>query len=153
MVRPNPPTWNKNPLLALAHTVTPYSETEKKGLDRTHWFLNEGSGYRTLQATKPQTIGYALTDSPIALLAWIYEKLHDWTDDYPWTDDEILTWISIYWFSNAGPAAACRIYYEAIHVSSEGVSRDRTGEWIDRVYLGLAYAPRELGIPPRIWGK
>ena len=32
-----------------------------------------------------------LADSPVALLAWIYEKSHDWTDDYPWTDDEILT--------------------------------------------------------------
>lgn len=52
--------------------------------------MNEGSGYRVLQTTKPQTLGYALQDSPVALLAWIYEKLHDWVDDYPWTDDEIL---------------------------------------------------------------
>lgn len=40
------------------------------------------------QATKPQTIGYSLADSPVGLLAWIYEKLVSWTDDYPWTDDE-----------------------------------------------------------------
>ncbi len=40
------------------------------------------------QATKPQTIGYSLADSPVGLLAWIYEKLVSWTDEYPWTDDE-----------------------------------------------------------------
>lgn len=40
------------------------------------------------QATKPQTLGYSLTDSPVGLLAWIYEKLVEWSDSYPWTDDE-----------------------------------------------------------------
>lgn len=69
------------------------------------------------QASKPQTLAYALNDSPVALLAWIYEKLHDWTDSYPWTDDEIFTWISIYQFSRAGPGAAHRIYYEVNHTA------------------------------------
>lgn len=41
-----------------------------------------------MQSTKPQTIGYSLADSPVGLLAWIYEKLINWVDDYPWTDDE-----------------------------------------------------------------
>jgi hypothetical protein len=40
------------------------------------------------QATRPQTLGYSLADSPVGLLAWIYEKLVEWTDGYPWTDDE-----------------------------------------------------------------
>ena len=40
------------------------------------------------QATKPQTLGYGLADSPVGLLAWIYEKLVDWADGYPWTDNE-----------------------------------------------------------------
>ena len=40
------------------------------------------------QCTQPQTIGYSLADSPVGLLAWIYEKLHNWTDSYPWEDDE-----------------------------------------------------------------
>lgn len=96
MIRANPPAWTSHPLLALTHSITPYSEAEAGGLDRAKWFLNEGSGYHKLQSTKPQTIGYALADSPVALLAWIYEKLHDWTDDYPWTDDEILIWVSTY---------------------------------------------------------
>ncbi|KAK4998834.1 hypothetical protein LTR66_002024 [Elasticomyces elasticus] len=152
MVRANAPTFSQNPLLALQHSILPYSERERKGKERSDWFLNEGSGYRTLQATKPQTIGYAFSDSPVALLAWIYEKLHDWTDDYPWTDDEILTWVSIYLFSTAGPAASVRIYYEAIHTTT-GVTRDRTSQWIPKVKLGLCYAPQELTIVPRTWGR
>lgn len=91
------PTWLKHPVLALEHRVKPYSQHERNGFARSAWFLKEGSGYGAMHSTKPQTIGYALADSPVALLSWIYEKLHDWTDDYPWTDDEILTWISIYW--------------------------------------------------------
>ena len=45
-------------------------------------------GYFHQQATKPQTLGYSLADSPVGLLAWIYEKLIAWSGDYPWTDDE-----------------------------------------------------------------
>ncbi|KAJ7693074.1 hypothetical protein B0H17DRAFT_1280350, partial [Mycena rosella] len=44
------------------------------------------------------------------VFAWIYEKLVAWTDEYPWVDDEVLTWMSIYWFLRAGPAASLRIY-------------------------------------------
>ena len=124
----------------------PYSDRDKAGFARSKWFLDEGSGYRLIQSTKPQTPGYGVADSPVGLLAWIYEKLHDWTDDYQWTDDEILTWISIYWFSTAGPAASFRIYYEATH--TDGVHRERTQSWIPKVKLGLLHAPKELTVVP-----
>lgn len=154
MIRGNPPKLTSQPLLALQHALKPYNEKERRGLERTNWFLKEGSGYRTEQGTKPQTLGYALADSPIGLLAWIYEKLHDWTDDYPWTDDEILTWISIYWFSTAGPAASLRIYYEAIHTNDPSdPSRDSTANWVPNVKLGLCYMPKELGVVPKTWGR
>jgi hypothetical protein len=48
----------------------------------------DGRGYFKLQSTRPQTVGYALADSPVGLLAWMTEKLVDWTDAYPWEDDE-----------------------------------------------------------------
>lgn len=115
MVRAHPPTWSENPLLALQHAIMPYSGKDKAGFDRSRWFEKEGFGYNLTQSTKPQTLAYALNDSPVALLAWIYEKLHDWTDSYPWTEDQILTWVSIYWFSRMGPGAAHRIYYEVMH--------------------------------------
>ncbi|TKA81445.1 hypothetical protein B0A49_00288 [Cryomyces minteri] len=153
--RAKPPSWRQNPLLALQHFLTPYSERDKRGLARTEWFFNESSGYRAEQSTKPQTLGYALADSPVALLAWIYEKLHDWTDSYPWTDDEILTWISIYRFSTAGPAASLRIYYEATHAPdpSGAITRDHAALWVPHVKLGLTYSPFELVVVPKTWGR
>ncbi|CAG9939755.1 unnamed protein product [Clonostachys rosea f. rosea IK726] len=86
----------KTPLQYLLHAILPYSKEEKAGLARTAQFQVTGTGYSTEQGTKPSTLGLSLADSPLGLLAWIYEKLHDWSDAYPWTDDEVLTWISIY---------------------------------------------------------
>ncbi|KAK8156403.1 Alpha/Beta hydrolase protein [Phyllosticta citrichinensis] len=80
-----------NMVRAFPPNVASYSEAEKQGLERSAWFVKDGAGYNLQQRTKPQTIGYALTDSPVACLAWTYEKLHDWTENYPWTDDEVLT--------------------------------------------------------------
>jgi pimeloyl-ACP methyl ester carboxylesterase len=154
LIRAFPPKWTKNPWQAAKHALVPYTEKEKQGFDRGRWFTAEGSGYNVEQRTKPQTIGYALADSPVALLAWIYEKLHDWTDSYPWTDDEILTWISIYQFSTAGANASVRIYYEAVH-SPGKLLKDRDGvtRWIPKVKLGLAYFPKELSVIPKTWGR
>jgi hypothetical protein len=79
--------------------------------------------------------------------------LHDWTDSYPWTDEEILTWISIYWFSTAGPAASVRIYYEATY-SHGKIVRDRTTllDWVN-IPLGMAFFPKELAIVPKTWAR
>lgn len=154
MIRCQPPKFFSHPLQYLQHTLMPYSEKDKRGFERTEWFSKEGRGYNLQQSTKPQTIGYALADSPVALLAWIYEKLHDWTDNYPWTQDEILTWISIYWFSTAGPAASVRIYYEAVHSKGKRLgSRDDTVKFIPKVPLGLARFPKELGVLPWTWAR
>ena len=151
MIRGGRPSWTSNPILALQHAFTPYTSRDHAGLARTSWFFKTGSGYRTQQQTKPQTLGYALADSPVGLLAWIYEKLHDWTDEYPWTNDEILTWVSIYWFSTAGPAANLRIYYESYNDHSTGVERSQ--QYISRVKLGLARFPRELTVVPKTWAR
>lgn len=149
----NFPTFTTHPTLALTslvrHALSLYTPREAESLERFKtWWTGDGRGYLAEQSTKPQTIGYALNDSPVALLAWIYEKLHDWTDAYPWTDDEILTWISIYWFSTAGPAAASFIYYEVLHDSKLSVQIIQG--YIDTP-LGLAYFPKEVGNAPRAW--
>ncbi|MCJ1306624.1 hypothetical protein MMC25_000267 [Agyrium rufum] len=147
------PSFGTQPLLALQHAVSPYTEKEKAGLARTKWFETEGSGYNQQQRTKPQTLGYALSDSPAGLLAWIYEKLVDWSDDYPWSDAEILAFVGIYWYSKAGPEASLRIYYESGHVGENGFSRKRATEWVDKVKLGVALFPRELYRLPNLWSK
>ncbi|KAJ8068330.1 hypothetical protein OCU04_003892 [Sclerotinia nivalis] len=155
MVTGKQPSFTKNPLLALQHATTPYSQTDRDGLARTKWFADEGRGYFLEQATRPQTLAYALHDSPTALLAWIYEKLHDWTDSYPWTDDEIFTWISIYYFSRAGPGAAHRIYYEVTH-TTPGAGKITQGDiesFIAGPKLGLTFNPMELVLLPKTWGR
>ncbi|KAL2362470.1 hypothetical protein RJZ56_004643 [Blastomyces dermatitidis] len=106
-----------------------------------------------------KTLVYALHDSPI--VAWINEKLHDWSDAYPWTDDEILTWICIYAFSRAGPGAAHRIYFEVAH--ADAAIKNQYGklvtlnyggmlEYTEEVKIGLTYNPKELETLPTRWG-
>ncbi|KAI1175824.1 microsomal epoxide hydrolase [Nemania sp. FL0916] len=154
-----PPEFLKNPLLALQHAVVPYNKRELAGKARAAWFVDEGRGYNLEQSTKPQTLGYGLTDSPVALLAWIYEKLHDWTDGYPWTDDEVCTWVSIYWFSTAGPAASTRIYYERKHAAEYNDKHKHTDrlrqpdirKYSPGVKLGYSHFPMDLAILPKTW--
>ncbi|KAI0075232.1 alpha/beta-hydrolase [Panus rudis PR-1116 ss-1] len=140
-----PPQLTKAPLQFLKYLVTPLNQKEKEGLARNKKFRENGDGYFQEQCTKPQTIGYSLSDSPVGLLAWIYEKLHDWTDNYPWTDDEVLTWVSIYWFSKAGPAASLRIYYETVHAGDL-----YNAKWT-KVPCGTSYFPKELIQVPKAW--
>lgn len=149
MVVPKMPSISSNPLVLL-QTLLPWSKAEKEGVERTKWVQQEGFGYFKEQSTKPQTIGYSQTDSPIGLLAWIYEKLHDWTDAYPWTDDEVLTWVSIYVFSTAGPVGGTRLYYEAMHDKDLAMAK-QVGGYVPHVKLGLARFPKEMALLPKAW--
>jgi hypothetical protein len=146
-----PPFPWRNPIIFLQSLSLVFSAAARAGFARTRLYQSSGSGYLALQDSKPQTIGYALADSPVALLAWMVEKLHDWTDGYGWTDDEMLTWVSIYQFSRAGPAASVRIYYESTH-APELTRADMLTRWIPRVPLGLAYLPKEIAVLPMAWG-
>lgn len=139
--------------LVYARTMLPWSAAEKAGAKRAQWMQQEGFGYFKEHATKPQTIGYSQTDSPVGLLAWIFEKLADWTDDYPWTDSEVLTWISIYWFATAGPVGGTRLYYESMHDPAGPMGGSKLRNYIPDVKLGLARFPKELGLPPKAWHR
>lgn len=109
-----PPYPWRRPLIFLQSLLTiPFSAKDRASIARSMDYVNRGNGYMRQQETRPQTLGYGLHDSPVGLLAWIYDKLYSWSNEYPWTDDEILTWVSIYYFSSAGPTASTRIYFEA----------------------------------------
>ncbi|KAJ7447329.1 Alpha/Beta hydrolase protein [Mycena galericulata] len=125
------------------------TEKEKAGVARVQWFRSRGSGYSAEQSTQPQTLGYALADSPVGLLAWIYEKLVNWTDGYPWEDDEVLTWISIFWFSRAGPAASLRIYFEA--GNRDMFKAFSTTDPLPKIPLGVSRFPKDLIVLPKSW--
>ena len=79
-------------------------------------FAEIGSGYREIQRTKPQTIGYLLDDSPAGLAGWIVEKFRDWSDcdgdpERSFTKDQLLTNVMVYWVTRTG-ASAARLYWE-----------------------------------------
>lgn len=113
------------------------------------WSSAEGA-YAAEHATKPQTLAYAMTDSPVGLAAWIVEKFRAWSDcdgdiERVFTMDELLTDVSIYWFGQMLDASF-RIY-------KENRLRPLTFEASERVAtpLGVAAFPRELPTPPRSW--
>ncbi|MFF4193187.1 epoxide hydrolase family protein [Nonomuraea sp. NPDC001831] len=85
---------------------------DKLILSRMHAFQQDGSGYLAIQNTRPQTIGYGLADSPLLQLAWIAEKVHEWTD-LPVDRDQLLTTVSLYWFTGSGASAAHTLYEQA----------------------------------------
>jgi pimeloyl-ACP methyl ester carboxylesterase len=94
------------------------TEEEQFQLSRFPWYQQQESGYAIEQGTKPQTIGYALADSPAGQLAWIAEKFHGWTqnDGHPEdaiSRDEILDNVMVYWLTNTG-ASSARLYWQSI---------------------------------------
>ena len=96
------------------------TEGEKMRLRRLRELQAEGKGYLQIQSSKPQTLAYGLADSPIGQLAWIVEKFEAWTNiDAPLPHDavdrdQLLTNVSLYWFTRTG-ASAANFIYEASH--------------------------------------
>jgi len=105
-----------------------FSEFEKASLTRLQNFLGDGNGYFQLAATRPQTVSYALTDSPAGLLAWITEKFKEWT--FPRADlpeaaierDHMLTNIMLYWVTGT-IGSSLHLYWENMH--ARGWHQDR----------------------------
>jgi epoxide hydrolase len=105
-------------LPGMADRLDPGDPVDKQILDRMDAFRTEGSGYLAIQNSRPQTIGYGLVDSPLLQLAWIAEKVHEWTD-LPVDRDQLLTTVSLYCFTGCGATAAHTLYEQA-HSSDWG---------------------------------
>jgi pimeloyl-ACP methyl ester carboxylesterase len=134
----------------LGEQLPPTTPEEQAFLEKgASWSALEG-GYAALQATKPQTLSFALTDSPLGLAAWIAEKVRAWSDcngdiESVISMDTLLTDISLYWFSDS-LTASLRLYKEnrlrpLIFAPGERVIPP----------LGVALFPHELPMPPRSW--
>ncbi len=96
------------------------SSQEKQWLEDSRRFASAGSAYAHQQATRPQTIGYALVDSPVGLAAWILDKFESWRDPAlaPMSRDRLLDNLCLYWFSASG-ASAARLYWESYQRSRD----------------------------------
>jgi pimeloyl-ACP methyl ester carboxylesterase len=116
--------------------------------ERTKDWVRERQAYGVLQSTRPQTLAYALTDSPVGQLAWIAEKFAEWTDPRDRPDgavdrDLLLTNVMVYWLTRTAGSAA-RIYYERAHTDGWGAPPEPS-----TAPTALADFPRENFIPVR----
>lgn len=120
---------------------TDLSAVERERLAGAERVRDEGTGYADLQSTRPQTIAYALADSPVGQLAWIVEKFREWTDpDRELPQDAVdldllLTDVTLYWLTGTGPTSA-HLYYEN---RIAGLKHERSG-----VPTGIAVFPHDV---------
>jgi pimeloyl-ACP methyl ester carboxylesterase len=123
------------------------SDDDKAGLGAMAHFQREESGYAIEQATKPQTLGAALNDSPAGLLSWIVEKFRTWSDcdgdpENVFTRDQLLTNVMLYWVTRTITSSA-RLYWE-------NKNSAESPEYVP-VPTGVARYPKEVLRFPRAW--
>ncbi|MBV8925385.1 MAG: epoxide hydrolase [Bradyrhizobium sp.] len=119
---------------------------EARALNAIKYYRDWDSGYSKQQSTRPQTIGYALTDSPAGQAAWILEKFWAWTDcdgdpQTVLTRDELLDNVMLYWVS-ATASSSARLYWESF---------GRPRPYKVTVPTGVAVFPKEIVPPVRRW--
>jgi pimeloyl-ACP methyl ester carboxylesterase len=142
-------------LLAVRRDITPPAtptEDERRYLDQLAYWLREETGYLQIQGTKPQSLAYGLTDSPVGLCAWIVEKFRTWSDcggdvERRFSKDVLLTNVMLYWVTGA-IGSSFWPYYARAH-SRWPISETRP------VKVPTAYAlfPKEILHPPRAWAE
>jgi microsomal epoxide hydrolase len=132
--------------------VPPLTEDEEAALNGLAGWRRHGAGYQEIQGTKPQTLGYALEDSPVGLCAWIVEKFSAWSDGgdgtaapTSFTFDQLLTNVTTYWVTGTA-ASSTRIYWEMRQAGRNALPQSRVD-----VPTGIANYPAEVTRMPRSW--
>ena len=124
------------------------TDFEKDALADAQHYWDWDSGYSKEQSTRPQTLGYGLTDSPVGQAAWIIEKLWAWTDcqghpENALTRDELLDNVMMYWLPGAA-ASSARMYWESFRVITQ------KQETVN-IPTGVSIFPREIFRASRRW--
>jgi pimeloyl-ACP methyl ester carboxylesterase len=123
---------------------------EQAALAQINYFFTYGAGYHREQSTRPQTIGYALTDSPVGQAAWIYEKFGEWTDSGYNPEgllglDAMLDDISLYWLTGTA-ASSARLYWEDYSATAPPLT-------ILDLPVGVSVFPKEIVRTPLVWAE
>ena len=131
------------------------TEREKAALARIQRAQQRGGGYGRQQSTRPQTLGYALADSPMGQAAWILEKFFEWTDcdgrpENAISRDELLDNVMFYWLTDSGTSSA-RIYWENNQSALAGGYDEHAVEI--KVPTGCSIFPKEITPTPRNWAE
>jgi microsomal epoxide hydrolase len=119
-------------------------------------FIQDGMGWQKIQSTRPQTLAYALTDSPVGQLAWIVEKFKEWTDSDKAPEDAVqrdhlLTNVMIYWLT-ATAGSSAQLYYESAH-GDEEFAQTWGGPWPLAMPVGVAFFPEDAVRPIRSFAE
>ena len=136
-------------------TLDDLTDAERAALADLRRASELDSGYSKEHATRPQTIGYSLTDSPAGLAAWVVEKFWAWTDchghpENAVTRDELLDNLMLYWLPRTG-ASSARLYWESIGQVNEWIAGTVT-DTVD-VPTGCSIFPKEIQRPSRRWAE
>ena len=129
--------------------AAPLTKEEASWQQRADRAMRSESGYQMVQGTKPQSLAYGHTDSPIGLASWVIEKFHAWTipgshEDPPFRMDELLANVMLYWLN--GAVAPMWLYFFLQDVTTIAPGRKAT------VPAGFLFAPGDLVVPPpRSW--
>jgi pimeloyl-ACP methyl ester carboxylesterase len=146
---------------ALSGAMPTDTDEERAAAAQIATFEQSGNGYFVEMATRPQTIGYALLDSPVALAAWIldhdtdsyYKISHAFVDGEPvgnLTRDHILDNITLYWLTGTG-ASAARSYWEAYGPDAPAAGREPPPP--SSIPVGFTTFPGEIWRTPRSWAE
>tara|TARA_Y100000816_G_scaffold286625_1_gene268071 strand:- start:1619 stop:2749 length:1131 start_codon:yes stop_codon:yes gene_type:complete len=137
-------------------TFDDLTEFEQAAIQSFQFYQDSDSGYSKQQSTRPQTLGYGLTDSPIGQAAWIIEKFYQWTDcdghpENVISRDELLTNIMMYWLTETA-ASSAKLYWESFGEFNGGEVTTPTGvsiypkeifraseRWLKKRYTNLKY--------------
>ncbi|MDA3647027.1 epoxide hydrolase [Saccharopolyspora indica] len=126
-------------------------ERDQERLARMVWFHQECTGWQRIQSTRPQTLCYGLTDSPVGQLAWAVEKFKEWSSGKVPEDaldrDHLLTNVTIYWLT-ATAGSAAQLYYESSRTEEDNI-RTWGGPWDLAMPVGVAVFPHDATPPVR----
>jgi pimeloyl-ACP methyl ester carboxylesterase len=125
-----------------------YSAAEQPALAQLGKYASDGSAYGLLQATRPQTLGYGLADSPVGQAMWIYEKFQAWSDNKgdpteAISLDHMLDDITLYWLTDTA-ASSARLYYESW-------AKDFSRMPLD-LPVAVSIFKGDFFTPPKVWG-
>jgi pimeloyl-ACP methyl ester carboxylesterase len=143
------------PFFAGALPGESHFESDEQGWhEKNSRFVFRETAYQAIQATKPQTLSYALSDSPVGLCAWFLEKRRTWSGcggdiESRFTKDELLDSVTLYWLTRS-VASSLRYYSEAVH-NPWKPAHDRIP--VVEAPTGVAVFPDEVVLLPRRWAK
>lgn len=128
------------------------SEKEQKAFDALNTFFRKNGAYGAMMSTRPQTVGYGLTDSPAGLAAWMYDKFAQWTysggePEKSLTRDEMLDDITLYWLTNSAISSA-QLYWEN-NTNNFNAVEQKTAEI--KLPVAVTVFPGEIYQAPRSW--